>query len=277
MGSSPPPVALTIAGSDSGGGAGLQADLATFAAFGVFGTTAVTAVTAQSTRGVDGIWPLAPQAVAAQIDTVLTDLPVAAAKTGMLGSEAVVGVVAERCAAGRLPQLVVDPVLVATSGQALAEDPTALAKAIREQLLPFATVVTPNLPEAAALAELEVPAGTEDPAGIVDAMAEAGRRLLRAGARLVVVKGGHLQGPSAPDVVVDQHQVRVLDGPRVPTSNDHGTGCTLSAAIAAGLAQGMPPLAAIQRAKAYVAAALASAKDWHLGAGRGPVDHRVWT
>ncbi|MCK4177857.1 bifunctional hydroxymethylpyrimidine kinase/phosphomethylpyrimidine kinase [Aciditerrimonas ferrireducens] len=276
MPGNPPPVALTIAGSDSGGGAGLQADLAAFGAFGVHGTTVVTAVTAQHTRGVEGVWPLPPEAVAAQLDAVLRDLPVRAAKTGMLGDPAVVAVVAERCAAGALPRLVVDPVLVATSGDALAEDPSTLAKAIRDQLLPHATVVTPNLPEAAVLCDFLVPETLDRPADAIEAMAEAGRQLVAAGATMAVVKGGHLQGPSAPDVVVSDTQVLVLDGPRVPTSNDHGTGCTLSAAIAAGLAQGMPALAAVQRAKAYVAAALESAKDWRLGAGRGPVDHRVW-
>jgi len=265
-----PPVAMTIAGSDSGAGAGLQADLKTFAALGVFATTVVTAVTAQSTRTVAGVEPVAPEFVALQIETVLDDMPVAAVKTGMLASSAVVGVVAELAARGRLPNLVVDPVLLSSTGHPLL-DPGG-ADAYRTLLCPRARVFTPNLREAAFLLGVE-PAAIAD----VDAMADAARRLRALGPDTVVVKGGHLGGDASPDVVATDAGITVVDKARIRTANDHGTGCSLSAAIAAGLARGLPVPDAVAGAQAYVARALAGAARWRLGAGRGPLDHFGWS
>ena len=259
-------MALTIAGSDSGGGAGLQADLKTFAARGVFGTSVVTAVTAQNTAEVLGVQLVDPGFVDLQIEAVLSDLPVAAVKTGMLASPETVAVVARWAAEGRLPNLVVDPVLVASTGRPLlGED--GVASYVR-LLLPHALVVTPNIREAAVLTG----AAVDD----MEDMTRAARRLAETGARVVVVKGGHLAGDRAPDVVVADGELRVLDGARVPSRNDHGTGCTLSAATAAHLAQGAEPLTALVEAKAFVTAALAGSSTWRLGAGHGPLDHFGW-
>jgi len=259
-------VALTIAGSDSGGGAGIQADLRTFAALGVFGTTAVTAVTAQNTAEVRAVHRVDPAFVDQQIDAVLSDLPVAAVKTGMLASSATVAAVGRRAAAGDLPRLVVDPVLVASTGRPLLDD--GGVGAYLELLLPHALVVTPNLREAALLCGTPI----ED----VDAMVRAARHLAALGPPVVVVKGGHLAGDRAPDVVLCEGRLHVLDGPRVASSNDHGSGCTLSAATAAVLALGADPLVAVTRAKDFVTAALRGSASWHLGAGHGPLDHFGW-
>lgn len=261
-----PPVAMTIAGSDSGGGAGLQADLKTFAALGVFGTSAVTAVTAQNTATVAGVHRVPVAMVDLQIDTVLADLPVAAVKTGMLASSSTVGAVARWAAAGRLRNLVVDPVLVASTGRPLLDDGGVAA--YLDELLPHARVVTPNTREAALL--------TGQAVDDVDAMVRAARRLADTGAAVVVVKGGHLPSRDAPDVVLVGGEVHVLPGPRVDSVNDHGTGCTLSAATAALLARGAEPLEAVVRAKAYVTDALRGAASWRLGAGHGPLDHFGW-
>ncbi len=259
-----PPVALTIAGSDSGGGAGIAADLRTFAAFGVFGTLALTAVTAQDTTGVHAVLALAPALVDAQVDAVLGDFDVRAAKTGMLATLEIVDTIAERARGGGLPPLVVDPVMVSSSGAALLEG-DAVAAYLR--LLPHALVVTPNLPEAEVLLHHEVASRA--------AMGDAARALHDLGARYAVVKGGHLGGPDAVDVVFDGEVLVELTAPMVPTANNHGTGCTLSAAIAAALALGHEPLDAIGLAKRYVSAAISAASSWHLGAGRGPLDHLV--
>lgn len=270
-------MALTIAGSDSGGGAGIQADLATFAAFGVFGTSAITAVTAQDTVTVHGITFIDPTAVATQVSVVLHDLPVVATKTGMLGQPETVVAVGRLAGEGRLPNLVVDPVLVTTSGVTLSSDQRAVVDAYRRHLLPHATVVTPNVAEATALTGVAIPAVTAR--GAVDAMASAGQALLALGAGMAVITGGHvdIEGATVPDVLVASGDVVVvLEGERVMTANDHGTGCTFSAAVVAGLAQGLTPASSIRQAKAYVADALAAAAHWHLGHGRGPVDHRVW-
>lgn len=270
-----PPVALTIAGSDSGGGAGIQADLATFAAFGIFGTSAVTAVTAQNTTGLFATELISVEVIGRQIDTVISDLPVRATKTGMLGQPAAVMAVGRRAAGGQLPHLVVDPVMVTTNGDDLTTDTEAMLVAFRRHLLPHAEVVTPNLAEARSLTGLSIE--PDDESGTVDAMIAAGSAIAEFGPKLVVVTGGHVPGGSTPDVVIGPgRSVHVLDGPRQPTTNDHGTGCTFSAAIAAGLAQGLAPLAAVQRAKVYVADALTSAASWQLGRGRGPVNHQVW-
>jgi hydroxymethylpyrimidine/phosphomethylpyrimidine kinase len=261
-----PPVALTIAGSDSGGGAGLQADLKTFAAHGVFGTSVVTAVTAQNTAAVLGVERVDPAHVDLQLEAVVGDLPVAAVKTGMLASSATVATVARWAAAGRLPNLVVDPVLAASTGRPLLDD--AAVAAFIELLLPHADVVTPNTREAAIL--------TGAPVETLDAMIAAAHAIAATGAGAVVVKGGHLESPDAPDVVLAGGEVTLLRGPRVGTANDHGTGCTLAAATAARLARGESVVEAVAGAKRYVARALQGAAEWHLGAGRGPLDHFWW-
>ncbi len=259
-----PAVALTIAGSDSGGGAGIQADLLTFAALGVHGASAITALTAQNTVGVAGVHVPPPEFLRAQLDAVLGDLPVAAVKTGMLATEDVVSAVAEYAAAGRLPNLVVDPVLVSSTGARLL-DPGAEA-AYREALFPHALVVTPNTREAQAL--LGAPVESLD-----DARHAAGK-LAEWGPRWVVVKGGHLAvDGGACDVVVESStgDITELCLARVDTHNDHGTGCSFAAATAAGLAQGLPVLEAVQAAKRFVHEGLERSARWALGAGHGPV------
>jgi hydroxymethylpyrimidine/phosphomethylpyrimidine kinase len=264
-----PPTALSIAGSDSGGGAGAQADLKTFAAHRVHGTTALTAVTAQNTAEVRGVVALEPAFVRLQIEAVLDDFDVRAVKTGMLANRAIVDVVAELAAAGRLPRLVVDPVLVSSSGQALMTTDGLVA--YRTRLLPHALMATPNLREAAALTGRAV----EDLMS-VRAMTEAAEQIRAAGTRWVVVKGGHLT-ESAHDVVAGPEGVTVLEAGRVATGNDHGTGCSLSAAIAANLARGFDVLDAVRAAKGFVARGLAGGAAWRLGRGHGPIDHFGWS
>jgi hydroxymethylpyrimidine/phosphomethylpyrimidine kinase len=264
----PPRCALTVAGSDSGGGAGVQADLKTFAALGVHGTCALTAVTAQNTTEVRGVVTLAPDVVRQQIETVLDDFPVRAVKTGMLATAAVVRQVAELAAAGRLPALVVDPVLVSTSGHRLTA-PDAV-EAYRHELLAHALVVTPNLRETAVLCDTEVHA-----LGSLEARIDAARRIRSFGAGTVIVKGGHLTD-SADDVVVGPDGVHVEHAERVITGNDHGTGCTLSAALAAHLARGVDLPRAVTLAKEFVTRALRGAAQWQLGAGHGPLDQSGW-
>jgi hydroxymethylpyrimidine/phosphomethylpyrimidine kinase len=257
---------MTIAGSDSGGGAGIQADLKTFAALGVFGTSVLTAVTAQNTVAVLGVRALESDFVDLQIEAVLGDLPVAAVKTGMLASAATVAVVARRAACGDLPHLVVDPVMVTSTGTPLLDDDGVAA--YLQLLLPHAELCTPNMREAALLTSLSV---TD-----TDTMETAARRLAEYGPGVVVVKGGHLSGRFAPDVVLAGGVLTVLDGPRVESTNDHGTGCSLAAATAARLAQGADALTAVTDAKAYVAQAIRGAATWTLGAGHGPLDHFGW-
>lgn len=258
-----PPVVLVVAGSDSGGGAGVQADLRTLAAHGVFATTAITAVTAQNTVGVDAVHVVPPEVVAAQMDAVLCDFTVGATKTGMLATAGIVEVVAQRASAGALPNLVVDPVMVASSGDRLLA-PEA-ERAYLELLFPHAAVITPNLREVSVLVGREV-------ATVAD-MGRAAVELGRTGASMVVVKGGHRAGDDAVDVVWDGERLHELLGPRVATSNDHGTGCSLATAIAAGLARGDDLLATVHAAKAFVGRALEAAAAWDLGRGRGPIDH----
>ncbi len=265
-----PVVALTIAGSDSGGGAGIQADLKTFAAHRVHGTSAVTAITAQHTAAVTAVVALDPDVVVAQIVAVTSDLPPAATKTGMLANPAIVAAVAELAAGGALANLVVDPVLVSTSGHALMGG--GGIEAYRELLLPRAAVSTPNLREAAALVGRPLADLTT-----VDAMVDVAEELRALGTAVVVVKGGHFASGGSPDVVAGPDGTVVLDAERIPTANDHGTGCSLSAAIAANLALGVAPLAAVEQAKAYVTRAIAGAREWSLGAGHGPIDHFGWT
>jgi hydroxymethylpyrimidine/phosphomethylpyrimidine kinase len=267
-----PKVALTIAGSDSGGGAGLQADLKTFAALGVYGTSAVTAVTAQHTAAVLRAVPLDPDTVLAQVHAVLADLPPAAVKTGMLANPEIVKGIADVASRGLLPNLVVDPVLVSTSGHTLMED--GGVDAYRELLFPHALVVTPNLHEAALLAGVDVAELAS-----VEARMQVAESLRRLGAAMVVVKGGHLDVDSvdsSTDVVAGPGGVVALKAARVDTTNDHGTGCSLSAAIAAHLALGASPIDAVERAKSYVHQALVGAARWQLGSGHGPIDHFGW-
>lgn len=263
-------MALTVAGSDSGGGAGIQADLKTFSAFGVFGTSALTAVTAQNTLGVTGVLDIDPEFVVAQVEAVVGDLAPAATKTGMLARPDTVAAVGRLAASGVLGPVVVDPVLISTSGSILM-GPGGV-DAYREHLIPFADILTPNVTEAAALTG-------RDPSTVttVEEMTEMAEELRALGARVVVVKGGHLsRSGGSPDVVAGPQRVTVLPARRVPTTNDHGTGCSLSAAIAAALALGTQPEPAVARAKDFVLAALAGARTWTLGAGRGPIDHFGW-
>jgi hydroxymethylpyrimidine/phosphomethylpyrimidine kinase len=258
------PIALTIAGSDSSGGAGIQADLKTFSALGVYGASVLTALTAQNTRGVQGVEPVRPEFIVAQLASVLDDLDVRAIKTGMLANSAIVSAVAS--ALKRVPDipLVVDPVMVATSGDRLLS-PDAVA-AYKAELFPRATLVTPNLPEAAALLGVGV-AGSED-----EAVGQA-RAIAAFGSRAVLVKGGHRQGATAVDILVSGETVVRLTEPRIETQHTHGTGCTLSAAIAALLARGEELEAAVRRAKDYVTAAIVAGRGLGVGHGSGPVDH----
>jgi hydroxymethylpyrimidine/phosphomethylpyrimidine kinase len=264
-----PRTALTVAGSDSGGGAGAQADLKTFAAHGVHGASALTAVTAQNTAAVRGVVAMDPDFVRLQIDTVLDDFDVRSVKTGMLANAGIVRVVAELAAAGRLPRLVVDPVLVSSSGHALME-PDGI-EAYLDGLLPHAVVATPNLRETAVLANVPLDTLTS-----TEAMAAAATQIRAGGAEYVVVKGGHLSD-AADDVVAGPTGITVLEGTRVATGNDHGTGCSLSAAIAANLAAEADVLDAVRAAKAFVSKALAGAAAWRLGSGHGPIDHFSWS
>ncbi|HZD65884.1 MAG TPA: bifunctional hydroxymethylpyrimidine kinase/phosphomethylpyrimidine kinase [Acidimicrobiales bacterium] len=261
-----PPVALTIAGSDSGGGAGIQADLKTFAALGVFGTSAITAVTAQNTVEVRATHVVPPDIVDTQLSAVLDDLAPQAAKTGMLATAATLGVVGSRAAAGDLPPLVVDPVMVSSTGHRLLDEEAE--RAYLHVLLPFATVATPNLGEASILVGRDL--------HTIDDMAWAARRLRETGAGVVIIKGGHTPGTEAVDVVFDGQEVTCLRSPWVSTPNVHGTGCSLSAAAAAHLARGLPPLEAVARGKDFVGRALAGAAAWSLGSGHGPLDHFGW-
>lgn len=257
------PVVLSIAGSDSGGGAGIQADLKTFGAFGCYGATAITAVTAQDTTGVHGVHVLPADFVAAQIGAVATDLAVAATKTGMLADTAIVLAVAAAVERHRLAPLVVDPVMVAASGDPLLEREAVTA--VREHLLPLATLVTPNLDEAEQLV-----GGTVRTVG---QMREAAEALGHLGPRAVLLKGGHLPGDPV-DVLWEAGAITEYAAARIATARPfHGTGCTLSAAVACGLALGQPVEEAIQRARAYLLAALADAPA--VGHGARPADHLV--
>ena len=258
------PIALTIAGSDSSGGAGIQADLKTFAAFGVYGASVITALTAQNTRGVSGIHPVPADFVTAQLDAVFDDLDVKAVKIGMVTQlpaiEAIAGALSRRSPT----PVVLDPVMVATSGDRLLS--ADAVKHLREDLIPLASLVTPNLPEAAALLEEGV---ASDEATI----ANQGRRLLATGARAVLIKGGHGQGPESIDYLFAGDNVIALPAPRIATTNTHGTGCSLSSAIAAGLAKGETLEVAVRNAKTWITAAIAAADQLGVGHGHGPIHH----
>jgi hydroxymethylpyrimidine/phosphomethylpyrimidine kinase len=256
-------IALTIAGSDSGGGAGIQADLKTFQQFGVFGTSVITALTAQNTRGVRAVHPVPESMVADQLDALAEDLPPDALKTGMLATAGLVHRVATAIKARGWSRYVCDPVMVATSGDRLLDADAETV--VRELLIPLATVVTPNLDEAAML--------TGQPVNDPDAMELAGHRLLELGAGAALVKGGHLSAEVMTDVLVTRHATRHFTHLRINTTSTHGTGCTLSAAIAAGLALGCDLETAVADALDFVQRALRAAPG--LGSGHGPLNHMV--
>ncbi len=252
--------ALTIAGSDSGGGAGIQADLKTFAALGVYGTSALTAITAQNTLGVTGVQELTPDMVGAQIDAVISDIGADAVKTGMLSNSRIIQVVADKVTEHGLPNLVVDPVMVAKGGDPLLQEEAV--DALRTLLVPLALVVTPNLPEASVLVGYPVES--------LEQARQAARDIVAMGSRSVVVKGGHLEG-DAVDVFYDGREFRELSAPRIETTSTHGTGCTFASAIAAGLANGMAVEEAVGQAKEYVTEAIR--KSFPVGSGHGPLNH----
>lgn len=257
-------IALTIAGSDSSGGAGIQADLKTFAALGVYGASVIVALTAQNTLGVTGIHDVPADFVRAQIDAVFSDLDVDAVKIGMLSRAASIEAVAKGLADHRAKNIVLDPVMVATSGdRLLAAD---AVEALRKLLIPRALVVTPNLPEAAALVGAS-------PARNDKEMEVQARELLALGARNVLIKGGHGSGDESIDLLIGAGDVVRLSAKRIATKNLHGTGCTLSSAIAAGLAKGLDLKEASRQAKAYVTAAIAAADTLKVGHGHGPLNH----
>jgi len=252
---------LTIAGSDSGGGAGIQADIKTCTALGVYAMTAVTSITAQNTRGVSAVYDLPPELVAKQIDAVADDIGIDAAKTGMLSNTRIIEAVADSVVAHAIPNLVVDPVMVASSGDPLLEE--SAQEALRVRLIPLAHVLTPNVPEAEALTGIRL-AGVDD-------LREAARALHELGPRYVLMKGGHLDTPDATDYLFDGVRFTEFSLPRVNTTNTHGTGCTYAAAIAAYLAQGCDVPEAVRRAKEYLTKALQHSIP--LGRGHGPVNH----
>ncbi len=258
------PIALTIAGSDSSGGAGVQADLKTFAALGVYGASVITALTAQNTTGVSGIHEVPADFVTAQIDAVFSDLDVKAVKIGMVAQRATIDVIVAGLTRWSPPHVVLDPVMVATSGDhLLARD---AVETLRTQLIPRASLVTPNLPEAAAL--LAEPVATSEAA-----IASQGQRLLAMGCRAVLIKGGHGQGSESIDYLFGGNGTIALAAPRVATRNTHGTGCSLSSAIAAGLAKGEDMETAVRSAKAWISAAIAAADRLDVGHGHGPIHH----
>jgi len=260
------PTVLTVAGSDSGAGAGIQADLKTFAALGVYGTSAITAITAQNTLGVTAVQEVPPGMVAAQIDAVVADIRPDAVKTGMLASASIIEVVAAKVREHGLPNLVVDPVMVAKSGdRLLREDAVAV---LRDLLLPLCAVVTPNLPEAEVLVGRSI--GSDEDAR------RAAEEIVGLGAGAVVVKGGHRGTPEAVDILYDGNAFREYSAPRVDTTSTHGTGCTFASAIAAYLARGEPLAEAVGQAKEYLTEALRRA--YPIGGGHGPVHHfyRWW-
>jgi hydroxymethylpyrimidine/phosphomethylpyrimidine kinase len=258
------PIALTIAGSDSSGGAGIQADLKTFAAFGVYGASAITALTAQNTRGVTGIHQVPADFITAQIDAVFDDLDVKAVKIGMVSQAAAIEAIAAGLARWSPRHVVLDPVMVATSGDRLLA-PDAI-EALRTKLIPRALLVTPNLPEAAALLDAPVASSETD-------IEKQGKRLLGIGCRAVLIKGGHGKGAESIDYLFREAGVVALAAPRIATKNTHGTGCSLSSAIAAGLAKGDDLETAVRRAKAWISAAIAAADRLDVGHGHGPIHH----
>jgi hydroxymethylpyrimidine/phosphomethylpyrimidine kinase len=257
-------IALTIAGSDSGGGAGIQADLKTFSALGVYGASVIAALTAQNTLGVTGIHDVPPEFIEAQMDAVYSDLDVRATKIGMLSRAEAIEMVAAGLARHAVKNIVLDPVMVATSGDLLLK--ADAVESLKQKLIPLALIVTPNLAEAAVLSGM--PAATDEAA-----MARQGEAILALGAKAVLVKGGHGEGTEATDLLVDRDGIRRFTARRVDTENTHGTGCTLSSAIAAMLAKEMPLVEAVALAKKYVSEAIAASGDLSIGKGHGPVHH----
>lgn len=259
------PKALTIAGSDSGGGAGIQADLKTFAALGVYGSSVITAVTAQNTRGVFAVQEIDPPVIASQIDAVMDDIGADAVKTGMLSSAPIIEVVADRVRYHGIRNLVVDPVMVAKSGDRLLR--AEAVAALSELLVPLALVVTPNLPEAEALVGFRIESDAD--------ARRAAEAIVRRGARNVMIKGGHRAG-DAIDLLFDGNEIRGFRAERIDTPHTHGTGCTFSAAIAAGLAKGLSVEEAVAAAKEYLTGAIRQA--YPIGAGHSPVHHfyQLW-
>lgn len=260
-----PPVAMSIAGSDSSGGAGIQADLRTFAAHGVHGTTAISALTAQNTLGVQGVHPVPASFVADQVRSIIDDLDVRAVKTGMLANADIVRTVAALAADGLLPNLVVDPVMVSSTGHRLLDE--GAEAAYRDRLIPQATVITPNVEEAIVLTGRELPT--------IEAVAEAAVELASLGP-CVVITGGDTGTDQIVDVIVHDAEPVMLANTRVDTTNDHGTGCSMSSAIASRLARGDDVFTAVTGAREFVLDALRSGADWTLGAGHGPIDHLGW-
>jgi hydroxymethylpyrimidine/phosphomethylpyrimidine kinase len=258
------PVALTIAGSDSSGGAGIQADLKTFAALGVYGASAITALTAQNTTGVSGIHLVPANFVTAQIDAVFSDLDVKAVKIGMVAQLATIDAIVAGLTRWSPKHIVLDPVMVATSGDRLL--PADAVEGLRAKLIPLAALITPNLPEAAAL--------LDEPVALSEAAIESqGKRLLAMGCSAVLIKGGHGQGAESTDYLVSGNGTIALASPRIATKNTHGTGCSLSSAIAAGLARGEAMEPAVRNAKAWISAAIAAADRLDVGHGHGPIHH----
>jgi hydroxymethylpyrimidine/phosphomethylpyrimidine kinase len=258
------PIALTIAGSDSSAGAGIQADLKTFAAFGVYGASVITALTAQNTNGVSGIHLVPADFVTAQIDAVFSDLDVKAVKIGMVAQLATIDAIVAGLKRWSPRRVVLDPVMVATSGDRLLS--ADAVERLRTELIPLASLLTPNLPEAAALLDEEIAASKA-------AIEGQGKRLLELGCRAVLIKGGHGQGAESTDYLFDGNGIIALTAPRIATKNTHGTGCSLSSAIAAGLAKGEEMETAVRRAKAWVSAAIAAADRLGVGHGHGPIHH----
>ncbi|QQO36643.1 bifunctional hydroxymethylpyrimidine kinase/phosphomethylpyrimidine kinase [Bradyrhizobium diazoefficiens] len=258
------PVALTIAGSDSSGGAGIQADLKTFAALGVYGASAITALTAQNTKGVTGIHAVPAAFVTAQIDAVFSDLDVGAVKIGMVAQAESIDAIAAALSRWKPGHIVLDPVMVATSGDRLLA--AEAVEALRTKLMPLASVITPNLPEAAALLDEPIARGEAE-------IESQGRRLLGLGCRAVLIKGGHGEGTESVDYLVSADKTIALAAPRVATQNTHGTGCSLSSAVAASLAKGEDLETAVRNAKSWISAAITSADRFSVGHGHGPIHH----
>ena len=263
------PIALTIAGSDSGGGAGIQADLKAFSALDVYGASVITALTAQNTREVRAIFDVAPEFISQQIDTVCEDLAVNAVKIGMLSQPAVIDAVANGLKKNTLNTVVLDPVMVAKSGDSLLQ--AEAVSALREVLLPHASLITPNLPEAGVLLNTSPPGDEAD-------MIKAAEALLRLGCQTVLLKGGHLENEQSVDIFYDGDSLVKLSSKRINTKNTHGTGCTLSSAITAFLARSDTLIDAVSKAKDYISGAIAAADQLAIGQGHGPVHHfyKLW-
>jgi hydroxymethylpyrimidine/phosphomethylpyrimidine kinase len=258
------PIALTVAGSDSSGGAGIQADLKTFAAFGVYGASVITALTAQNTRGVSAIQRVPADFVTAQLDAIFSDLDVRVVKIGMVAQPETIDVIAAALTRWSPQHVVLDPVMVATSGDRLL--PADAVQVLKTRLIPHASVITPNLPEAAAL--LDEPVGSSEAA-----IEKQGRRLLAMGCPAVLIKGGHGEGAESTDYLVRDSGMIAFSAPRIVTRNTHGTGCSFSSAIAAGLARGDDLESAVRNAKAWLSAAIAAADRLNVGHGHGPIHH----